>query len=257
MKLIDNFEKLSGIYIIKNLINGKCYVGETINVYNRIAGHRNRVGAEKHRCLIHNAIKKYGYDNFEIYVEYFPNSTKEQLWDLEEQMIIKHNTLTPNGYNICSKGRGCVGLRHSEETKIKMSKNSHTKGKTGERCIFSKQVYVYNHITGEYVGSYIGYTEAARQLNLYSHSGICGVLSNKTKQCGGYVFKSSYMGDHIEPISSDTRKVIHCLDKISNDETVYESVSSAAKALGLSRASIRNLCIGKQHNKTYIMKYID
>jgi len=256
MKLNDKFENNAGIYIIKNLINGKCYIGETINIHKRICEHRSRVGAEK-RSLIHNAIRKYGRDNFEIHVEYFPNANKEQLWNLEEQMIIKYNSLTPNGYNICSKGRGCVGLRHSEETKIKMSKNSHTKGKTGEKCILSKQVYVYNHITGGYVGSFIGYTEAARQLNLYSHSGICNVLSNKTKQCGGYVFKSSYMGDHIEPISTDTRRAINCLDKVSNIETVYESVSYAAKTLGLSRTSIRNLCTGKQRNETYMMKYVD
>jgi hypothetical protein len=49
-------------------------------------------------------MNKYGVENFQVYCEYFPFYTKEQLLDLEEQMIKDYNTLVPNGYN-ATEGR--------------------------------------------------------------------------------------------------------------------------------------------------------
>jgi group I intron endonuclease len=116
MKLVTlDFMKMRGVYVIKNMINEKYYIGESLNIQERIAHHRiNR------KQLIHKAIRKYGIENFEIYVEYLPDFSKHDLLKLEEELIIKFNSLSPNGYNIIPKGYSRGEFRHTEESKEKI-----------------------------------------------------------------------------------------------------------------------------------------
>ncbi len=116
MKLNDKFKSLPGIYIIKNLINGKMYIGETVNVSARMRKHKSVTTQ-----IIHKAFKKHGIENFEIYVEYFPDFKKSDLVNLEKELIIKFNCQSPKGYNILNEGSNWIGQNHSEETKKKMS----------------------------------------------------------------------------------------------------------------------------------------
>lgn len=116
MKLNAIFENRAGIYIIKNKINEKYYIGESLNVKKRIYQHC--YGGDQ---VLHKAIEKYGIDNFEIYVEYFDGISKSALIELEESLIVKYNSLSPNGYNICSKGNDFSGCVHSDETRSKIS----------------------------------------------------------------------------------------------------------------------------------------
>jgi group I intron endonuclease len=118
MRLIDNFEKLPGVYIIKNLINGKYYIGESLNIKNRISQHCKGTSQ-----IFHKAIKKYGINNFEVYVEYLQDFNKSDLIELEECLIIKYNSVSPKGYNICLKGSDCTGVQQSTESKLKKSKS--------------------------------------------------------------------------------------------------------------------------------------
>jgi group I intron endonuclease len=59
----------SGIYLIKNMINGKVYVGSTVNAKRRKYSHFTALRKNKH----HNAhlqfsFNKYGEENFEYYI---------------------------------------------------------------------------------------------------------------------------------------------------------------------------------------------
>ena len=53
------------IYLFKNKINGKCYVGQSIKPKQRYRDHMYSVN---HGCHlpIHEAIRKYGIENFEF-----------------------------------------------------------------------------------------------------------------------------------------------------------------------------------------------
>ena len=53
---------LSGIYCIENKINGKKYVGQSLDVHYRM--NRNH----RDSPALNNAIKTYGLDNFDIYM---------------------------------------------------------------------------------------------------------------------------------------------------------------------------------------------
>jgi len=136
MKLTDKFDKRGGIYIIKNSINGKIYIGETLNMKSRINGH-----IYSNIQVIDKAINKYGVNNFEILVEYLPHFKKMDLILVEETLINKFGSLVPNGYNVCSTGTDRTGLKHSELTRQKISisnKNKVVSEETRRKLSISK-----------------------------------------------------------------------------------------------------------------------
>jgi group I intron endonuclease len=113
----ENIEELPGIYIFKNLINQKYYVGESLNVKRRIKEHLRHTAQP-----IGKSIKKHGKNNFNLYIEYFPLENKETLLDIEEEIIKQLNCSTPIGYNICKRGQDSTGRTYSEEARANMSK---------------------------------------------------------------------------------------------------------------------------------------
>lgn len=55
---------LKDIYIIKNKINDKVYIGQAKNAKERFQGHCKPSAAHLNNSLISKAIKKYGKENF-------------------------------------------------------------------------------------------------------------------------------------------------------------------------------------------------
>ncbi len=112
---------MTAVYVLENKSNNKLYVGQSINLQDRFRKHRM---PNRNRYIIGRAIEKYGWDNFKQYVFYIP----EYMLDYFEVRLIKRlNTLSPNGYNLTTGG--AYG-RHSEETKIKISKANKGKKRT-------------------------------------------------------------------------------------------------------------------------------
>ena len=54
---------MTNIYLITNLINNKKYVGKTVQALQQRFNMHCVEGSNKN-CFLHNAIKKYGTDNF-------------------------------------------------------------------------------------------------------------------------------------------------------------------------------------------------
>lgn len=111
--------------------SGKSYVGQT-----KIEPEKRWLRGKGYRTssAIYNAIKKYGWDNFnkEILLE---NLTREEANFYEEKYINEMNTLSPNGYNlqkggnnhqVCEKTRELLRQRQREkdtpEWRAKISK---------------------------------------------------------------------------------------------------------------------------------------
>ena len=117
------------IYKATNLINGKCYIGKTIQEFRiRKTRHFQDIKNSSDNAYFHNAIKKYGKKNF----------TWEVIFECDDvlilnvmetmKIIVNHSHWTEGkGYNLTWGGE-CEqkkGFKHTEETKKKMSK-SHT-----------------------------------------------------------------------------------------------------------------------------------
>lgn len=88
------------IYLITNKINGKQYVGKTVHtIQYRFNQHCNK----PINTYIHNAINKYGRENFTI--EELCRCADTEWQDLEKFYIQKYHTLyTEGGYNITPGG---------------------------------------------------------------------------------------------------------------------------------------------------------
>ncbi len=110
------------IYKATNLINGKCYIGQTSkSLEERIKGHLKFSSYYKN-MLICRALKKYGIRNFswEIIQEC---SSKTEMDEKERYYIERYNSRYPSGYNLTDGGEGTLGKKHTRKSKRKMSKS--------------------------------------------------------------------------------------------------------------------------------------
>ena len=118
------------IYLIKNKINGKCYIGQALCF---TGSNNNRWGTlgrwnshireatktnQDHCILLNNAIRKYEKNNFEIFT--LLKCNKKDLDINEENFILEYNSIQPNGYNIKFGGSKS---KNSEETILKMKES--------------------------------------------------------------------------------------------------------------------------------------
>lgn len=110
----------SGIYQIRNTVNGKVYVGSAVNVRARLQYHRSFLNNGKHvNQKLQRAWIKYGSAAFELApVEYIDDPAK--LLEREQHWIDSIGAVD-TGYNIRRVAQSNFGLKASEATKAKMS----------------------------------------------------------------------------------------------------------------------------------------
>lgn len=140
----NKLPKMPGLYLLTCKVNGKVYVGETLNLYDRISEHRCSENHEDNEQVIHLAIRKYGWRNFhvEVLVSFDPeNITKEELIDIEERYIAKYDATNKEiGYNILKRGTSRKGYKTSDETKAKLSLANKDKRCGSKNPMFGKMV---------------------------------------------------------------------------------------------------------------------
>lgn len=107
------------IYLHRCLINGKCYIGQTkLSLKDRW---RSSGSGYNKQTVFSNAIKKYGWENFEhIILE--SGLTKEQANIAEIKYIMLYDSFR-NGYNMThgGDGGGFIGHKHTQESRKKSS----------------------------------------------------------------------------------------------------------------------------------------
>lgn len=113
--------KIQGVYSIRNVLNGKIYVGSSVDVFSRWADHKYEASRDKYKYPLYNAIRKYGLDKFEFSVVEEVKETA--LLNARETSWIAYYKAASSeyGYNICKEAATTFGYRHSEESKLKMS----------------------------------------------------------------------------------------------------------------------------------------
>jgi len=133
----------SGIYRIVNLINGKCYVGQTADLKNRERQHFNDLKSKCHKNRhLQSAYNLYGLDNFKFEIlelVEIPNSivARSQRRDYliqYEQKWIDHFNSFEGGYNLVPSAGSNLGMVVSEETRSKLRKARSSYKPTDETC---------------------------------------------------------------------------------------------------------------------------
>jgi len=120
--LIEEKEKLCGIYCIENIVNGKKYIGRSNNLNKRLKQHlfylKNKNYKKENRYLI-NSFHKHGENNFKFYI--VEKCLEENLSEREVFYIKEWNTKVPNGYNLTDGGEGTSGYKFTDEQKKNLS----------------------------------------------------------------------------------------------------------------------------------------
>lgn len=94
-----------GVYKFTNVLNGKSYVGQSINIRRRYNHHKRLScdNCEGGELFINTVMRDIGFENFEFSI--LEECSREELDDKEIYYINKYNTLIPNGYNISFGGK--------------------------------------------------------------------------------------------------------------------------------------------------------
>lgn len=198
---------LGVIYKITNNIDGKAYIGQTINLKERKRNHRNA----KDDYSIHKAIRKYGFENFSW--EILEECPKERLNEREIYWIAYYNTYN-DGYNETKGGDNADSLvnwikQHKEEHIIQAKKNleianqynkSHREehleqlakvrpigvNKTKRKVCCIEKNLIFDSLADAERWSM---SDANDNNKKAAHQHISKVCSGKRKTCGGYHWK--------------------------------------------------------------------
>lgn len=206
---------MCGIYKIENLINGKIYIGQSIEIERRFKRHLQA----KDDYLIHRALRKYGKENFTFQI--IEECKPEELNLKEVYWINKFNSLQPFGYNMVEGGASGAG---------------YAKGKIVEQY----------DLNGKLIKTYSSANQASQQTEI-DHWSICACCRGEYSHAGGFQWK--YQNDEnkiIQKLEVRTNFIVLQLDKNTNEIlNEYSSLKEASEKTKIAKSTICNVCNGK------------
>lgn len=216
------------IYAHINKINGKAYVGQTIQTLQNRWGR----GSLYSSCTcFYNAIKKYGWDNFEHKI--LECGLNENELNEREKYWIKIYNSIENGYNL-REGGNQQHLTEDHKEKIRLS-NVET---VGRKVICLNTGTIYDSIT------------AAKKDTGAEHIGDCCSGKNKTagKDKNGKALMWKYIEDY-----TGKEKILEINQKRGKTKVLcietniqYNSAKEAERITGIDSTSIGRVCNGKR-----------
>ena len=222
-----------GIYKIENKVNGKCYIGQSINIKRRWEIHRSELKNNTHyNQYLQKAWNKYGENNFNFSIieecDHNKLDEREMFW--VKQYNSYANAVNSNGYNLTIGGDG-----FRQDTSV-----------------------MQFDLLGNLINTYDSYEEASIATGI-SVQAITGCCFKHHKYAGRYIWikKNDYINQDSLNWYYDNRKLksVEQYDLSGKLVKIWESVGDIVKELGVSPYSclIHNTytCGG------YIFKYLD
>jgi group I intron endonuclease len=114
----------SGIYEIKNITNGKMYIGNSKDIINRFSQHKSNLRNNKHtNTHLQASWNKHGESNFIFRtIELILNPTKQILEEREDYWINYYDSIN-KGYNMQGAVRGTFSNEWKHRNKERVQKN--------------------------------------------------------------------------------------------------------------------------------------
>lgn len=231
------------VYCHTNKLNGKRYFGITSKRPEVRWGNGNNYRSSRH---FNFAIEKYGWDGFthEFIAE---GLTKEEACQMEQDLIKKYKTTDDRyGYNLSTGGEsGAAGVVVSAETRAKRSASS--KGRKVSEETRKKLSQAAK-----------GRTFSLETLAKMSAAKKGKPLSKEHAKKIGDANRGKSMSEESKAKIRESRrhmmKPVYCFET----DTTYESISEAARQLGLERTNLKATLKGKhKHCGGYHFEYAD
>lgn len=113
---------ISGIYVIKNAVSGRCYVGSAVNIQQRWYAHTSMLERGKHHSpALIRSWKKHGRDAFLFDVLEIVNDKADLVVREQHWIDTLHASCPRRGFNVCPASGSPRGYKHSIETRAKQS----------------------------------------------------------------------------------------------------------------------------------------
>ena len=109
-----NKEIYGYIYMIRNKVNGKIYIGKTVNSFD--VRYCYDIVKNTHNKHLKRAFEKYGIENFDIKPQFDVAYSNDELLDLEDMYICMYDCIK-KGYNDRRSGSKCGGYGIFEDTR--------------------------------------------------------------------------------------------------------------------------------------------
>lgn len=232
-----------GIYAIVNCVNDKVYIGQSMNVQDRLAHHKSSQRHGRHENdHLQKSWNKYGEMHFDFIV--LQECEERYLDDLERYYIELFCSMNrAKGYNLESGGN--KNKRMSHETRRKMSESK--KGK-------------YNGDKNPMYGVHLKHSDEWKKKMSERNSGkgnpMYGVhltISNEQKKKASERFSGNGNPYYGKKHSLETKEKMRKNNKLKKAvmcvETgiAYDSACEASRQTGVFSDSINKCCHGKQH----------
>lgn len=221
------------IYLYVNNINGKKYVGQTVNLSDRYKQHKYdsfNPKREDYTRPLHNAIRKYGLDSFNVYILKHNLKNQDELNYWECKYISEYDTLVINnkGYNISEGGSNGNPLRGKTREELDEIYKKRSLAMLGENNPFYGKTHTQESI------------DKIRQANIgLKRQPVTEETRKKLASCRGKGKVGQY---------SLTGELI----------AIWDYISQASRMTGVTRCNISRCCNGGSKTAGgYIWKYIE
>lgn len=243
--------KIGYIYIIRNNVNDKVYIGQTKRtVEARWKAHKSNRNLKKNQDNhFYRALRKYGVNAFypeilEVVEAETSKELKKKLDEREKHYILKYNSFN-EGYNSTTGGEGSLGHKASMESRKKMSEKQRGR-KTSAETRLKQSIAHKGRIISE---------ESRLKLSK-SKKGKSPSQEHIAKSAQGH--KGLKMKEDVKEILKGSHAVSilqYTLDGTFIRE--WDTITEAAKAVNLrSPSSIRQCLNGKSKQSAgFIWKY--
>lgn len=241
-------EKICGIYCIENIVNGKKYVGQSVNIKQRFRAHKSLLRNGKHNNThLQNAWNSDGESNFNFYI--IEECNKYELDDKEKYYISLYNLTNDNfGYNFESGGSESKNISEVTKKKISLARQNLSDETLEHMSLAQHFIPIYQiDLNGNIVNEWRGARTASKKLGI-DQSAIhqCLCHSRRTYKNYIWVFKSEYINfnlyDYVNK-NTQSRKVIQL--SLDGDFIKEWCSANAATVDGFNCSSIIKCCKGK------------
>lgn len=274
-----------GVYCYTNNVNGKKYIGKSINIENRIENHKYRFDNKNdsgYNTLLHCAFREFGYDAFTV--EILCECGVDDLTYNETKYMVTLNTFYPNGYNknrsyfLLDKNTGkyvsssqktiCPLCGKEKSHQSQLCKSCRDLNKTSLIGNIDESIYLelINRVLNssyEKVAKEIGYTSGNAIKKRIKKSGFsCDKkeIAKYYEQVTGTKHQSVIEDEQRKNVKDKNRekikpKTVLMYDADGNLLKKYPSTHAAIRD-GFRSGHISECCRGKRKNvKGYIFKY--